>query len=886
MANKNLSVIENEFKDLLENFDIRQKDDFIFEFLRIYDTPASTITRLKKGSGNLSSVDGETFLKQRIFFKETDSDDLIHAFTDAIGNEKLAKNKIRFVLITDFRRVLAKDMSTGDSLDTDFSKLEKDFVFFAPLAGYEKSSPAVKNRLDVKAIGMMTDLFDEIKKHNRIETTDEIEGLNTFFSRLLFCYFAEDTGIFPIEDVFTETIATTTNKDGSDLNERIQEIFEALNTSEKSDYSNHLKAFPYVGGAIFERPYINLHFSKRARELLIQAGRENDWSFINPDIFGSMMQAIVDTDKRANLGMHYTSVENIMKVINPLFLENLKEELEKTDTLNKIEKFLVRLNRLRIFDPACGSGNFLIVAYKELKALERQAYAKRTEITKVHQLEAIGYVRIENFYGIEIDHFAASLAQLSLWFVQQQENLKYETGHIKALPISDRPHIVNANALRIPWEEVCPRDEQAEIYIIGNPPYLGSKRQTESQKSDMKSVFSGFTDYKNLDFISCWFYLASKYIKNLNSKASLVSTNSICQGEQVFPLWDKILKLGIVIDYVHNSFLWNNEAKGKAAVFVVVVGLCNKDDKKNRRIYDNNTYKLVNNINPYLVAGENLIVSSVKKSISNFPEMKFGNMALDGGNFILSPEEVKEIIRENPNSQKFIKKFVGSKEFIRGEERYCLWLSDNDLEEAIQLEEIRNRIEKVKDFRNNSTRSNTVAAANFPHKFGEIRDMTKKQIIIPRVSSERREYLQIGYLIDGEIISDSALAIYNSEVFIMGVLSSNIHNLWVKAIGGRLKMDIRYSKDLCYNTFPFPKISDTKKQEIEEAVEEILDIRETYPTKTLADLYDPDKMPDDLRKAHQELDIIIESCYQKKPFKDDSERLEMLFKMYKEMTGK
>lgn len=883
---KDINLIQTEFKTLMENFKLEDRDTFIFNFLLIYGTAKSRVTQFKKGTGNLSKDPNELFVKDKVFFKKvTTSDEVVEEYTKAIDNEKIIKNKVDFVIVTDFNILLAKDIKTGDTLKCDFLKVHEEFLFFAPLAGYMKSSPIIKNHLDVKAIGIMTKLFDEIKKHNKIDTESEKELLNTFFSRLLFCYFAEDTGIFPKERLFTNTIQSSTKADASDLNTRLQEIFNALNTEKKDDFPKYLQEFPYVGGEVFERPYIDLNFSKTARDTIIKAG-QNHWREINPDIFGSMMQAIVDTDKRANLGMHYTSVENIMKVINPLFLENLKVELEKADTPKKIDEFLGRLHRIKIFDPACGSGNFLIIAYKELKALERSALKKYQEMTKVYRHDHIGYVRVENFHGVEIDHFAMSLANLSMWFIQQQENIKNNNGNIVPLPISNRPKIIHGNALRIDWNNVCKRDENSEIYIIGNPPYLGYPNQSLKQKEDMEFVFQGLDDFKKLDLIGAWFYLASKYIRGINAKASFVSVNSICQGEQVALLWPKVYQNNIKIDYAYTSFPWSNEAKGNAVVYVVIIGLCNSDNSNNRRIYSNNTYKLVKNINPYLAEGDDLIIRRISRQISDLPSMQKGIYAIDDGYLKLSPQEKDELIEHYPFTKSFIRELVGGKEFINGEKRYCLWIKDENLDCASEVPFIKDRIEKVREFRKNSKKLATRRLADRSYQFETMVGEGIKKIIIPTTSSERREYIPMTFADENQIVINSLQAIYNPEFYIFGILNSKMHNLWTKTVGGKMKIDISYSKDLCYNTFPFPTITENQKQKIEEAAYDVLDIREMYPGKTLADLYDPDKMPDDLREAHHNLDLIIEECYQNKPFKDDNERLQVLFKMYREMTGK
>ena len=594
------------------------------------------------------------------------------------------------------------------------------------------------------------------------------------------------------------------------------------------------------------------------------------------DIFGIDFQNSLSKEYRRKMGIHYTNVENILKVINPLFLENLKEELERANSTDKIKCFLERLSKIKIFDPACGCGNFLIVAYQELKKIERAALMKNKEIKEIE------YVQIENFYGIEIDESAVKLAYDSISIVCEQEHIRDKKN--TPLLIQKKPKIIHANALRIDWNEVCSHDEASEIYIIGNPPYLGFSNQSAEQKNDLEYVFSNYNDYKKLDFIAAWFFLASEFIKGINGKASFLSTNSICQGEQVGLLWSKIFQNQIKIDYAYTSFLWSNEAKGKAAVFVIIIGLCNEGDKGIRYLYTDEIRKKVANINPYLTDGENLIIEKLRTPISNFPEFKLGNRALDGGNLILTEEQKNEILEKSPSAEKYIRSFVGSQELIKGIKRYCLWIKDEDLEESLKIPPIKECIENVRKARMKLTDGKKLL--NRCHQFREMHGDGIEKIIIPRVSSERRDYIPMGFLNETEICSDSAYCIFTDSRYIFGVLNSKLHNLWVKAVGGRLKQDVRYSADLCYNTFPFPEITEKQKHQIEAAAYDILDIREMYLEKTLADLYDPDKMPDDLREAHHKLDLIVEKCYRNKPFKDDNERLQVLFQMYKEMTGK
>jgi hypothetical protein len=486
-------------------------------------------------------------------------------------------------------------------------------------------------------------------------------------------------------------------------------------------------------------------------------------------------------------------------------------------------------------------------------------------------------------YGIEIDESAVKLAYDSISIVCEQEHIRDKKN--TPLLIQKKPKIIHANALRIDWNEVCSRDETSEIYVIGNPPYLGYPNQTPEQKGDMEFVFQGLDEFKKLDLIGAWFYLASKYIKGINAKASFVSVNSICQGEQVALLWSKVYQKNINIDYAYTSFPWSNEAKGNAAVYVVIIGLCNNNNN-NRRIYSNNTYKLVKNINPYLAEGDDLIIKRINRQISDLPNMQKGIYAIDDGYLKLSPQEKDELIEHYPITKSFIRELVGGKEFINGEKRYCLWIKDENLDCALEIPFIKDRIEKVREFRKNSKKLATQRLADRSYQFETMVGEGVTKIIIPTTSSERREYIPITFADEKQIVINSLQAIYNPEFYIFGILNSKMHNLWTKTVGGKMKIDISYSKDLCYNTFPFPEITEKQKQQIEGAAYDILDIRETYPEKTLADLYDPDKMPDDLREAHHKLDLIVEKCYQNKPFKDDNERLQVLFQLYKEMTRK
>ncbi|MEE9337946.1 MAG: DNA methyltransferase, partial [Methylococcaceae bacterium] len=596
------------------------------------------------------------------------------------------------------------------------------------------------------------------------------------------------------------------------------------------------------------------------------------------------------SDQRGSLGMHYTSVANIMKVIEPLFLNDLKQQLANAgNNEKKLIKLLDRLYHLRLFDPACGSGNFLIIAYKELCQCEIEAFKKLQEINPTKWLVADGMaisgIRLTQFYGIELDDFAHETAKLSLWLAEHQMNLAFKAvfGSAKpTLPLQDGGHIICGNATRVNWEEVCPKEDGAEIYIMGNPPYLGGKLQSKNQKSDLQFVALEIIKFKNLDYISCWFIKATNYIQNFLSAFSFVSTNSICQGEQVALLWPYLFTKGVEIEFAYQSFKWMNNAKGNAGITCIIVGIRNIKSKP-KYLFKGSLLREVKNINAYLAEGGDLIVEKQKNAISNFPKIYFGSMPRDEGYLVLSSREKESIIQSDSRAEKFILKYIGSKEFIRSESRYCLWIKDQDLDEANSIIKIRKRIEAVKNSRLQSKAQSTRKYADQPHRFVQISYQEKKSIIIPSVSSERRGYIPIGFLESNTVISNLAFAIYDPEPHIFAIISSRIHMTWVRAVAGRLKTDYRYSSALCYNTFPFPEISKAQKTTLEDHVFNVLDEREKHPEKTMAELYDPDKMPECLRQAHHEMDLAVEQCYRKQPFKSDEERLEYLFKLFEEM---
>lgn len=884
--------IQQRLQDISTNFD---KENFIYDFLLSFGLSKTTITRLKKGDYNLSKNEGELFYKGKIFFKSLTEGSLMDTIDELSKDDKILRQKPRFIVVTDFERFFATDTKLKTNKEFSLDELAEQTDFFLPLSGAEIYRVHNNNELDRNAAYKLGELYDILVVDNPDWMAKGSNQLNIFLSRLLFCFFAEDTGIFEVKNLFTEALANNTKADGSDVDEFLSLLFKRLNTTDTElvDVPSYLKDFPYVNGGLFRDEIECPKFSKKARQILIDSG-ELDWSEINPDIFGSMIQAVADPSERNNLGMHYTSVVNILKLIKPLFLDELYEEFEKNKNNAKaLDKLLVRLSKIKFFDPACGSGNFLIITYKELRNLEIQIIKQLIDLgeNKLYFTE----ISLNQFYGIEIKDFAHEMAILSLWLAEHQMNQVFENelmdyGRSKPiLPLKEAGNITHGNAARIDWEVVCPKTssgtEPVEVYIIGNPPYLGARIQDTEQKSDMDFVFSSFKKYRDLDYISIWFYKGSKYIENINAQLAFVSTNSICQGQQVALLWDKILRDIIEISFVHLSFKWTNNAKANAGVTVIIVGLRNISNKS-KWLFSEGIAKEVKNINAYLLDAPNIIIAERMQSISGFMRMNFGNMPNDGGGLILDEEESKNLISSNPEAKRYLRKLVGSTEFINGVNRYCLWIEDEELEDALENEFIKNKIEQSKNHRLASKDKGTNKLALRAHQFRDRNTAVDSAIIIPRVSSERRDYIPMGFLDKNTIVLDSSMAIYDAQPWLFGVLHSKMHMVWVDAVGGKLETRYRYSAKLCYNTFPFPTLNEKQKETINQYVFAILDERAKYPEKTMAWMYNPETMPSGLKQAHHELDLAIERIYRLTPFNSNEERLEYLFKLYDEMTKK
>lgn len=906
------------FDGLAKLVQSEDKANFIYGFLRLFDTPKATITKLQNQTPGTNVADmplhGEIALSRKLYFKPVAPDtDIYDVLQDLKQSATADKNKIRFFIVTDFQNIAAYDSQADDYLECAYTDLAQNYGFFLPLTGLEKSSGFEENPADTKAAEKMGRLFDQIRYNNHLEKPEDIHALNVFLTRLLFCFFAEDTKIFP-KDSFTKLIESHTHKTGENADEVLTALFQTLDTPpEKRSESlpAHLASFPYVNGGLFQADEPIPDFDTRTRRLLLECGKLN-WSEINPDIFGSMFQSVIDPKQRSRLGQHYTSVPNIMKAIKPLFLDELQTAFQdifkrypsNEGRLKALYSLSMRLGNIKIFDPACGSGNFLIIAYKELRRLEIEIFKAVKEIDSNAIFSS--QIRLDQFYGIELDDFAHEIAMLSLWLAEHQMNLAHENelgNSLPTLPLKSGGNIKAANSLREDWEAFCPRGNRAEdeVYIVGNPPFGGSNSRDEEQNEDMDMVFDGWKKYGVLDYVACWFWKGAQYIRASRARLALVATNSISQGDQVATLWPPIFSLGNRIAFAYQTFPWANNAKDKAAVHVVIIGLeaTHLSDGLSPNSAQPKLYKLLDkewhsqsvaNISPYLIAGSNLSVEKRSNPICSVSKMYKGNQPGDGGHLILTTEEKDNLIAREPQSAKWIKKLLGSDEFLNGKQRWCLWLTDLTQEDLDSLPEkhplVAERVEKVRAVRLASKKAATVQKADIPHLFDEIRHPTSgNYILVPRVSSERREYVPMAFF-DSEVIStDSNQIIPNATLYEFGILTSAMHNDWMRTVAGRLKSDYRYSGTLVYNNFPWPEAGEAEKARIAALAEDILLIRADYPDQTLAQLYDPDKMPPPLKEAHLSLDAAVDRLYRAKPFSDGMERVEFLFDLYEKAVN-
>lgn len=806
------------------------------------------------------------------------------------------------ILVSDFARFRMYDMDEGGDTYHEFElkDFHKNVKLFGFIAGYQTHKIQEQDPVNIKAAERMGNLHDQMKAIGY-----EGHALELYLVRLLFCLFAEDTGIFQRQQ-FQEYVEQRTGEDGTDLAHHINTLFQVLNTPEGKRFKNldeQLAAFPYVNGKLFEEMLSTASFDTAMRQSLLDCCAL-DWSRISPAIFGSLFQSIMDKKARRNLGAHYTSEKNILKLIKPLFLDALWEEFEQIKILKQVNvkqgrlfEFHIKLRALTFLDPACGCGNFLVIAYRELRLLElellREFYKDAQEAGQTDDVEQIVMLDVDQFYGIEIEEFPAQIAQVALWLMDHQMNLlisEYFGRYFARIPLRASSTIKCGNALQLDWSNVIAADKLS--YIMGNPPFLGYAYQSNEQKADLNLVFSGIESAGILDFVAAWYVKAARMIKDTHIRCAFVSTNSITQGEQVAVLWGWMLANGVYIHFAHRTFQWSNEAKGNAGVHCVIVGFAAFDvDKKWLYEYENikSDAHLIQakNINPYLADAPTALIQKRKYPISmNAPEMTRGSQPTDGGNLLLSQEEKDQFIKIEPLAEQWIKPFSMGDEFINGISRYCLWLKECPPQELKKLPTILKRLEAVKNMRSSSTKASTREWANNPKCFTEDRQPNTNYLAVPRVSSERRMYVPIGFMSPDHIAGDKLQTVANATLFHFGVITSSMHMAWMRSVCGRLESRYSYSNTIVYNNFPWPENPiDKQKQAIERAAQSVLDSRLTFPDSSLADLYDPLTMPPILQKAHQVLDKAVDAAYGKTTFKTEAERVAFLFELYQKYTS-
>lgn len=805
----------------------------------------------------------------------------------------------KYILVSDFENFVLYDLDDGGERRFTLNQFPQNIELFGFIAGYQKQEIKEQDPVNIEAAEKMGELHDKLK-------TVGYEGhdLEVYLVRLLFCLFADDTGIFE-KNLFREYIEEETREDGYDLGFYLAGLFETLNTpvgKRTKNINETLNKFPYVNGSLFSERLSIATFDTEMRELLLESAGL-DWGRISPAVFGSLFQSVMDVDQRRTLGAHYTSEENILKVIKPLFMDDLWDEFEKIKNTKsrrdeRLNEFHKKLSSLKFLDPACGCGNFLIIAYREIRLLELEVLKEKLKgqfFREGVQMEGLLFetevkVDVDQFYGIEIDEFASQIAQVALWLIDHQMNMlvSNEFGlYFVRLPLRKKPHIVHGNALLLDWESVVSKKEL--VYILGNPPFVGNSLLTPDQKSDLKESTKGLKKMGHLDFVAGWYIKAAEYVRFTQIKVGLVSTNSVSQGEQALIIWKYLINtLDVEIHFAHQTFQWNNEAKGKAAVYCVIIGFsCMKGLPKTLFSYPNikgePTSKSVSMINQYLLEGPTIFIDSRRTPISDTPPMIYGTKPTDGGHLIFTEEEKDEFINKEPLAEKYLRPWIGAHELINGYQRYCLYLADCPPSDLRKMPHVRECVEKVRKMRLSSIAPSTQKWADFPTRFKQDNATNTDILIIPRVTSENRKYIPIGYYEYPTICSDSAFQLINADDYLFGILNSSMHMAWLKTVCGRLKGDYRYSNTLVYNNFIFPEPSEKQKWDIEKKAKNILDVRSKYTGSTLADLYDPLATPQDLLKAHHDLDKAVEKAYGQH-FKTDEERVEYLFEKYVEKS--
>ncbi|MBJ7277440.1 class I SAM-dependent DNA methyltransferase [Marinobacter salarius] len=911
----NAVEIEEAISELaLEAFD---KDEFPFAFLRAFGNKETTIKRLRAGTTNKSDLGG-VLQTNNIHIAVAGAGEVTHKLGELRESPATARAKARFILSTDGVDFEAEDLETGETVACEYQQFPDHFGFFLPLAGISTVKQLRDSSFDIRATSRLNRLYVELLKDNPDwGGSEQRHEMNHFMARLIFCFFAEDTDIFAGDSLFTDTVEQMSARDSSNTHEVIGEIFRAMNTWAADRLAKKLprwtERFPYVNGGLFSGNVQVPVFSKIARSYLVHIGNL-DWTQINPDIFGSMIQAVADDEERGSLGMHYTSVPNILRVLNPLFLGDLREKLEEAgDSSRRLLNLRNRMARIRVFDPACGSGNFLVIAYKQMREIENEINKRRGEPGRKSDIP------LTNFRGIEFRDFSAEIARLALIIAEYQCDVVYR-GQKEALqdflPLDAENWITCGNALRLDWLSLCPptgigvklhsddlfqtpldqseidfENEGGETYICGNPPYLGGTVQSAGQKADLEALFAHRArNWKSLDYVSGWFLKFADYASVVPADCAFVSTKSICQGEQVARLWPLIFSKGVNIKFAHTPFHWKNLAAHNAGVTVVIIGLTCDSSRKKTIFYGDGvgetSKRTVPNINAYLVAQPDVIVEPRSRPFTSVAEMLNGNKPVDGSFLMLDLDESREILRAAPEARTFIRPFLGSSEYIKGQLRYCIWVTEEDKERALSIPAIRARVERVAEFRGRSKKELTRRGVRTPYKFQQVRQRGNETVIVvPRVSSENRDYLPVGIQRQGAIIGDRNFALYDAPSWNMAVIVSRLHWVWIGTVCVRMRNDFSYSSTLGWNTFPLPHLTEKNKADLSRCAERIMLAREAHFPATIADLYDPDGMPTDLREAHEQNDEVLERIYIGRRFKNDTERLEKLFELYAKMTA-
>ena len=886
-------AFSNEWQD--EGSEQAESQSFWNEFFNLFGISRRRVASFEKFAKKIDDKDGFIDLLWKgvlLIEHKSRGKNLDRAYTQALDYFPGLKERElpRYVMVSDFERFRLYDLDEDTTHEFTLPDLHENIHHFAFIAGYQTHKIKDQDPVNIQAAELMGELHDQMHA-----TGYEGHDLEVYLVRLLFCLFAEDTGIFQRQQ-FYDYIEDRTAEDGADLAAQLDTLFVVLNTPDEDRLTKRdesARSFPYVNGALFEERLRPAAFDSAMRESLLQCCAL-DWSRISPAIFGSLFQSIMDKEARRNLGAHYTSEQNILKLINPLFMDDLRAEFEKVkNNRNKLFEFHKKLNALKFFDPACGCGNFLVVAYRELRMLELDVLRVSKEGRRTFDLHTMIALDVNQFYGIEIEEFPAQIAQVALWLMDHQMNLlvSQEFGlYFMRIPLTSSATIIHGNALQQDWREIIAPENLN--YIMGNPPFIGKNFQNSEQKQDIKRIYGESKYGASLDYVTAWYKKSLRYIADNNKiKCAFVSTNSITQGEQVYMLWPDLLADGIHIHFAHRTFQWTNEAKGKAAVHCVIIGF-GLQETKTKRLFEYEDIKgesheiKAQNINPYLVDATNIIMTATRNALCDCPQMINGSKPVDGGNLLLNESEKKELIKSQPEAAEWIKPYSMGNEFINGIPRFCLWLKDCPPDKLKKMPYVIKRMEAVREMRSKSADKNTQKFAEKPMVFMADRQSESTYLAMPRISSERRTYIPIGYLPPEHIVGDTIQTVPNATKFDFGVITSLMHNAWMRAVGGRLKSDYRYLASVVYNNFPWPKDpSEKQTADIGNKAQAVLDARAQFPASTLADLYDPLSMPPALQKAHQALDKAVDRAYRKTPFNNEADRVAFLFDLYQQYTA-